>query len=88
MPARSAPLELEVLLEHADWLRRLARALVSDDLVDDVVQETWVASLRQPPRQEHAVRAWLRQVAGNVVRTRFRSDRRRHARETLMQPAR
>jgi RNA polymerase sigma-70 factor (ECF subfamily) len=84
MPARSAPLELEVLLEHADWLRRLARALVSDDLVDDVVQETWVASLRQPPRQEDAVRAWLRRVAGNVVRTRFRSDRRRQARELLV----
>jgi len=84
MPARSAPLELEALLEHADWLRRLARALVSDDLVDDVVQETWVASLRQPPRQEHAIRAWLRRVAGNVVRTRFRSERRRHAREALV----
>ena len=84
MPARSAPLELEVLLEHADWLRRLARALVSDDLVDDVVQETWVASLRQPPRQEDAVRAWLRRVAGNVVRTRFRSERRRQARELLV----
>ena len=39
-------------LAHADFVRGLARALVSGDAdVDDVVQETWVAALGSLPRR-------------------------------------
>jgi RNA polymerase sigma-70 factor (ECF subfamily) len=84
MPARGRRVQVEELLPHADWLRRLARALVSDESADDVVQETWFASLRRPRREPSAPRAWLRAVARNVVRSRFRSEQRRHAREALV----
>ncbi|KAB2888015.1 MAG: hypothetical protein F9K40_20850, partial [Kofleriaceae bacterium] len=43
---RAADPSAEELLAHADWLRRLARALVGDAAADDVVQETYEVALR------------------------------------------
>ena len=41
-----SPPDAEHLLQHAAFVRAVARAtLHGDDLVDDVVQETWVAAL-------------------------------------------
>jgi RNA polymerase sigma-70 factor (ECF subfamily) len=72
---------LEELLAQAGWLDRLARRLVRDPSeADDVVQETWVAALRGGPRTRSA-RAWLAQVARNVVLQRGRSESARVARE-------
>ncbi len=82
---------IESLLAHADWARALARRLVSDDVADDVVQETWLAALRSPP---HAAargtgRAWLATVLRNVVRRRARAAARRTAHEhaAALEPA-
>jgi len=73
----------ESLLVHADFVRTLARRLVRDDhRADDVVQETWLAALRNPPHSLGAVRSWLSSVTLNWVRTEHRNDTRRVQRET------
>ncbi|NVB85383.1 MAG: sigma-70 family RNA polymerase sigma factor [Kofleriaceae bacterium] len=70
----------QALLEHATWLRRLARTLVADSAVaDDLVQDTYLAALRRPPGG--AVKPWLRTVVTNFARFRWRSDAHRGARE-------
>jgi RNA polymerase sigma-70 factor (ECF subfamily) len=70
----------ERLLEHAGWLRALARRLVKDDATaDDLVQETWTAALTHPP--DHAGRPWLSRVVRNLARQRFRGEGRRLRRE-------
>ncbi len=56
------------LLAHAAWLTSLARALVRDvNTADDLVQETWVASLRRPPSRALPLRPWLATVLRNLV---------------------
>lgn len=77
-----APVPFETLLAHEGFVRGLARSLVRDESrADDVVQETWVTALRDPPREGGSVRSWL----GSVVRSRAsdarKSERRRDARE-------
>ena len=73
---------IEELLAHAGWLRGLARRLVSDgDAADDLVQETWVDSMRRPPGRAEAPRSWLAKVLLNRLRMRARSEGRRTARE-------
>jgi DNA-directed RNA polymerase specialized sigma24 family protein len=48
------------LSTHAAWLRRLALALVQDSArAEDLVQETWEASLRHPPAGDRPVAPWL-----------------------------
>lgn len=72
----------EELLAHAEWARALARRLVGDaSTADDVVQDTWVAALRRPPRAGDPVRPWLGRVLQNVVHQRQRSEGRRTHRE-------
>ena len=39
---------IEELLNEAGWLRQLAATLVRDG-ADDLVQDTWLATLRHPP---------------------------------------
>ncbi|MBK6942877.1 MAG: sigma-70 family RNA polymerase sigma factor [Planctomycetes bacterium] len=76
------PHDATVLLEHAAFLRGLARSLVFDvDAADDVEQETWRAALEHPPRDLRSPRGWLATIARNVVRARLRSDQRRDRRE-------
>ena len=87
---------IENLLSHARWVRGLARALVANEgLVDDVVQETWVAAMGKPPEGESpdskaggaarsqatSARAWLAGITRNVVRNNRRSEARRVRRE-------
>src|SRR5688572_32525448 len=63
----------EDLLAHAGWLRRLAQSLVgAGGGADDLVQETYVAALRHPPRTDLPIRPWLAQVLRNLVRMRRR----------------
>ncbi|HUQ05810.1 MAG TPA: sigma-70 family RNA polymerase sigma factor [Kofleriaceae bacterium] len=78
---RAAEPSAEELLAHADWLRRLARALVGDAAADDVVQETYEVALTSPPKQEGALRPWLGGVARNLARMSKRSGARREARD-------
>ena len=71
------------LVQHTAWVRRLALALVGrEDVADDLVQETWLVALRSPPDTDRPVRPWLAGVLRNLAYKRWRSDGRRHRRET------
>ena len=71
---------VDELLQHAGWLRGLARSLVADRAgADDLVQQTWVAALEHGP--EGGGRAWLGRVLRNELKQRFRRERRRGERE-------
>ncbi len=76
------PADDEVLLDHAEFLRSLARALLGDpDRASDVVQDTWARALERPPRHAKSLRGWLAVVARNFARRAVRADRRRAERE-------
>jgi RNA polymerase sigma-70 factor (ECF subfamily) len=76
------PLEPALLLEHAEFVRSLARSLIRDPAgADDVEQETWLRALENGPRESSNLRGWLATVLTNVVRNRSRSNSRRQARE-------
>src|SRR5262245_4080883 len=75
-------IEIEELLGHAGWLRRLATSLVRDPgAADDLVQDTWIAALRRPPAAEP--RAWLARVARNLAHNARRAGARRATHEEL-----
>ncbi|MCI0342588.1 MAG: sigma-70 family RNA polymerase sigma factor [Planctomycetales bacterium] len=75
-------LDPETLLEHAGFVRALARSLVRDEwLAEDVEQETWVAALERPPRELGALRGSLGTVVRNFARQAFRASSRLASRE-------
>jgi RNA polymerase sigma-70 factor (ECF subfamily) len=79
------PADIETLLAEAPWLARLARSLTSDAAeADDIVQETYAAALRSPPDIDRPVRPWLRRVAVNLARMRYRGRTRRAANESVI----
>ncbi len=72
----------ESLLQHREFLRALAQQLLHDEhLAEDVVQESFVAALTRPPRDEGALRSWLAQVVTRGAANHRRSAVRRAARE-------
>lgn len=72
------------LLEHDGFVRNLARSLIFDETrVDDVVQETWLAVLKNPPTELGSPRAWLSRVVRNFVYKAARDDDRRLRREEV-----
>ena len=73
---------IEELLQHDAWLRRLIAALVGADRADDVVQQTWMAAMTDPPRG--SPRAWLAAVARRLAFRRRRDDARRARREAAV----
>jgi RNA polymerase sigma-70 factor (ECF subfamily) len=82
MKPPSPPPEPALLLEHADFVRALARSLIRDPAgADDVVQETWLRALEHGPRESSNPRGWLATVLTNLARNRARSNSRRLARE-------
>ncbi len=73
---------LQELLEHADWLRRLAGALVRDpDEASDLAQDTMEVALAKPPTKAGPLKPWLAGVARNLARMRLRTSSRRAGRE-------
>ena len=79
-------IEIEELLGEAGWLRGLAASLVGDGAAaEDLVQDTWLAALRRPPRagpgQAGEPRPWLARVARNLARNAGRARARRRSRE-------
>src|SRR5688572_1567674 len=63
-------------------MKTLARSLVRDPgLAEDLVQDSWLAFLRRPPRDPGAAEAWLRTVLRNFAWRRGRKDRSRLGRE-------
>ncbi len=89
MDAREAsPISPELLLAHADWVRRLAVRLVRDPaLAEDLAQETWMAVLLHPPSQDRPLRPWLGQVLRNLVIMWARGRGRRIRREQVVAPS-
>src|SRR5688572_12606307 len=72
----------EELLVHAGWLRSLALRLVRDeDIADDLVQDTWITTMRSAPERRESAKSWLAKVMLNRLRMRARSEGRRSARE-------
>ncbi len=75
-------IDIARLLEHAGWVRALARRLTQDEAAaDDLVQETWLAALKRPPQLEERTKPWLAEVLRNARRMAFRADTRRALRE-------
>jgi len=79
MDPSPAPLGRE-LLEHREWLRALAGALVGAQEADDLVQETWLAALRSG-RDPVEARPWLASILRNLARGLRRSRGRSRDRE-------
>ncbi|MEQ8765504.1 MAG: sigma-70 family RNA polymerase sigma factor [Planctomycetota bacterium] len=72
----------ELLMEHAQFVRSLARRLLRDEsLVDDVVQDTWLTALRREPEDPSRLRAWLARIARNLAFEERRTETRRRRRE-------
>lgn len=64
------------------WLARLARALLRESsAVDDLVQETVMATLEKPIPEGAPRRAWLGSIARRLAARRFRDRARRTRRE-------
>jgi RNA polymerase sigma-70 factor (ECF subfamily) len=73
---------LESALAEGQWLRGLALYLARDQAdADDMVQETWVATLRASPERRASMRPWLAEVLRNVRWRGLRGAGRRRARE-------
>ncbi len=76
------PTEIAEWIERHAWVRALALSLVADaNAADDLVQETWLAALERGPANETGLRGWLATVMRNLARQRWRTARRRDARE-------
>ncbi len=86
-PDRNRPATTDELLAHADWVRMLSRALLSDpNEADDVAQDAWVAALKRPPTAGDGLRAWWARVVQSSASNRRRSEQRRKDREHLGAP--
>lgn len=73
---------LDELLEHSPWLRKLAIGLVRDESrADDVVQQAYLAAVERPPADLRSPGGWLRRVVTNLAARSHREDSRRRARE-------
>ena len=84
MPHTTTTVRIDDLLSHQGWLRTLALGLVHDEsTADDLVQDTWVAALRRPPRELGSSRSWLRTVLMNRMRQNHRASGRRERNERV-----
>ncbi|MBK7642265.1 MAG: sigma-70 family RNA polymerase sigma factor [Planctomycetes bacterium] len=71
-----------LVLEHAPYVRALARSLVFDrELARDLEQDVLLAALENAPRDPHSMRGWLAAVVRNLASKAYRSRSRRQARE-------
>src|SRR5262245_18995013 len=66
--SRELGLDLEALLRQRDWLRALARGLVREGDVDDLLQESWLAALGTGTRPRRSLGAWFTGLARNAAR--------------------
>lgn len=71
--------DIEALLTHSRWVRSLALRLTQDDAqADDLVQDTWLSALGNPPRHSARLRGWL----GRLMRHRWLHTLREQSRRT------
>lgn len=77
-----ASLTPEALRRDSAWLHAVAVRLVGDPFrADDLVQETWLAALRQPSAERRSAREWLAGVVRNLALLNRRATLRRERRE-------
>lgn len=69
------------LIEHREFMLRVAREVCSEDLAEDAVQEASLRALRFPPRYDDSLLGWLRKVVTNSALQLIRSRERRRYRE-------
>lgn len=69
----------DVLLTHADFVRRLAHGLARAD-GDDLAQDTFVSALQSPPPRASNLQGWLAAITRNLLKNRFRTAARRQLR--------
>jgi len=82
MPSDPPSLPADVLIEHQDFLRALARGLLGDaHRADDAVQDAFASAIESPPRDPAGARSWLSVVVRNHARNLLRGDARRVDRE-------
>ena len=75
-------MKTEDLLAHENFVRCIARRLVSDeDRTSDITQQAWLAALERPPSSNGLLRSWLSKVTRNLAIKRIRGDARRIERE-------
>lgn len=72
------PDELTRLLDQSEWVRGVARAVLGDPAeADDVVQDTYLKTLSDGPRDGAKLVHWFRKVGRNLSLERLRTRRRR-----------
>ena len=77
-------MDIEKLLTHRPFVRALARSLVRDDArADDLVQDTYLTAMKNPPRHSRSLRAWLGAIVRNLARTQNRAEWRRTKHERI-----
>lgn len=81
----TTPLERD-LLQHRDFLLRLAAGLVGTTDAEDLVQDVWTKALEHPRAAPGVARGWLARVARNLAVNRFRARARRESRERAHAP--
>lgn len=69
------------LLSHRAWLQALARRIAGEGESDDLVQDTWVAALEDPPGRPDALRPWIAGVVRHLASGLRRARARRGERE-------
>ena len=75
-------IDAAALMEHREFVSRVARRLLTADEAEDVVQDTWLATLESPPPRQAPLKAWLARVARNLSVQRIRERARRKRLET------
>lgn len=81
-PPPSTAHEVQALVHHSQWVRRLAIELVGDPHVaDDLAQDACLAALEARPGADRSMKQWLGTVVRNAARQRWRRDSRRLGRE-------
>jgi RNA polymerase sigma-70 factor (ECF subfamily) len=74
--------DVDELLRHSAWMKRLAASLTRDRAqAEDLLQDAWLAALAKPPRPGPTVRSWLGQVLRNTRREELRAAGRASQRE-------
>ncbi len=64
-----------LILENLPWLKNLARSLVHDEgLADDLVQDTCLTLVKNPPRSDKSLGAWLKRVMLNSLISNHRHE--------------
>lgn len=76
------PASVDEVLEHAEWVRRLALGLVGNEAAaDDLTQEALLRAIERPPAAGGSLKAWLARVLRNLAIDHGRRRQRRQARE-------